>query len=75
MKKVLFLFLIAGAVSCSDPYLAPNTNKALTEKDQLVETKKHTLLLNEQNEWMEKQTEYLMRIAAALEQIAKKQNQ
>lgn len=68
MKKVLFVFLIAVAVSCSDPYLAPNTNKALTEQDQLAETKKQTVFI-------EQQTEYLMRIAVALEQIAKKQNQ
>lgn len=72
MKKVLFLLLILGAVSCSNPYVAPNTSKAITEKDQLEETKKQTLLLNEQNEWEKKQTECLLRIAVALEQLTKK---
>lgn len=65
MKKVLFLLLILGVASCRNPYIAPNTSKALTEKEQLEETKKQTVI-------METINFHLARIAHVLEQLAKK---
>ena len=72
LKKMIVLAIcvvIFGAMvlisGCSNPYIAPNTNKALTEQSQLEEQKAQTQAMQEQNE-------ELKRIADALEKIAKK---
>lgn len=59
--SVLFIYavLIFGS-GCSNPYVNPDTSKAITEQEQLKE-------LKEQNAMMKEQTVQLKRIADALE--------
>lgn len=62
---ITLLFAIFLVNSCSNPYVAPETSKAISERDQIE-------LLKKQNELLQQQNLQLERIAKSLEKISNK---
>ena len=62
MKKLILIYGCFILFGCSNPYVNPDTSKALSEQQQLEESKQQTILMQEQNK-------QLKRIADALEKL------
>lgn len=55
MIRLLVLATLAvGVVGCGNPYLDPQTSKAVSERDQLRESEKQTALMERQTIALEK---------------------
>jgi hypothetical protein len=51
---VILFCAVAVSAGCSNPYVNPQTSKAVSERDQLEEMKTQTLLLQEQNKQLKR---------------------